>query len=592
MHRTLLFLSAAVLFFLQASADRHPVRNLRARYDARSGSIFVEWEPLPVTDRDGIQLRYKATTRTGSSSDWQVTRADRDSNNVRLAVEDLKNGDELMVQVKRDSSHAWGDPLVIAIAKRTQIGELVVDEADLLPPLNFTANVLGPSNVRLDWSPSPSAVSSSDGWSAEVVDSPLYYIVNVRQLTSVSGEDLLRQQIKVESTTFLLDNLVPGERYELTIRSAKSSEHVSSTAAIVEISMPKEDEFFEVGNLIISSRFKGDGKGVVNLTWEVPAKMAGKIVSYDVKYLPANLGNSGGRWSQILFSGDTPSALLYGLKSDTEYILKIKTILRNNVETESGEFRFRTPKVTVNPIGKVELIYSSETNDVRIQWILAPHIYINHVRGFDVYLTEDKEQPEDRWRYISLDTRDTQLSLDDLKSSTTYYVKVNVRNVDGTVLQSPSIYRFTTIDQVPPQRSLESRLPSSLGYRNVSPGRVSVTWSYPPSIAHNVAGTTIFYTDQNHEHIDRWQRIKIEDADQRSVVLVGLREATIYYIQIAPTLYSGELDFGAVQKFQLRTSESTGTESFADDDSDEPVPRSRWNSRSRLPSRSMKRRAT
>ena len=38
-----------------------------------------------------------------------------------------------------------------------------------------------------------------------------------------------------------------------------------------------EDELMEVGNLIVSSRFRPDGHGVVNLTWEVPTHLQGKI---------------------------------------------------------------------------------------------------------------------------------------------------------------------------------------------------------------------------------------------------------------------------------------------------------------------------
>lgn len=65
----------------------------------------------------------------------------------------------------------------------------------------------------------------------------------------------------------------------MTIRSATPSD-ISSTAAIVEISLPKEDEWFEVGNLIISSHFQRDGRGIVNLTWEVPPEMIGKIKGF------------------------------------------------------------------------------------------------------------------------------------------------------------------------------------------------------------------------------------------------------------------------------------------------------------------------
>lgn len=46
-------------------------------------------------------------------------------------------------------------------------------------------------------------------------------------------------QIKIEANSFTLGSLKPGERYELTIRSASSPERVSSTAAIVEITMPR-----------------------------------------------------------------------------------------------------------------------------------------------------------------------------------------------------------------------------------------------------------------------------------------------------------------------------------------------------------------
>ena len=59
--------------------------------------------------------------------------------------------------------------------------------------------------------------------------------------------------------------------------------------------------------------------------------------------------------------------------SDTEYVLKIKTYLNNNLETESGEFRFKTPKVMMDPISKVDVLYSSsEANAVRLQWVLEP----------------------------------------------------------------------------------------------------------------------------------------------------------------------------------------------------------------------------
>lgn len=57
--------------------------------------------------------------------------------------------------------------------------------------------------------------------------------------------------------------------------------------------------------------------------------------------------------------------------SNTEYVLKIRTVLQNDLETESGEFTFKTPKVPTNPINKVEIIYSSETTDVQVKWEIS-----------------------------------------------------------------------------------------------------------------------------------------------------------------------------------------------------------------------------
>uniref|UniRef100_A0A915DBN4 Fibronectin type-III domain-containing protein n=1 Tax=Ditylenchus dipsaci TaxID=166011 RepID=A0A915DBN4_9BILA len=477
-----------------AQINKPRVQNLRAKYDSRSDSILLEWDTEHSNQGADYLIRYKITS-TPEHGQWKFARGYRAANMAKLDATSLRNGDELLVQAKLDDPSAteWSDPLMISIAKRVQIGELVVDEADLLPPLNFTANVLDPKTVRLDWSVSPSTHTSAS------LSANVYYIVNVKQLTSDSGENLVNKQIKIEANNFLLGNLVPGERYEMTIRAATGPDHVSSTAAIVEISMPKEDEYFEVGNLIISSRFKADGRGVVNLTWEVPAALVGKIRSYDVQYAPSH--SSSGRWQQILFSGDSPTAILHDLRSDTEYVLKIKTILQNNVQTESGDFRFRTPKVAVNPLSKVDVIYSSETSAVRIQWILAPHISLNHVAGYD----------------------------------------------------APSIYRFTTIDSLPLNRQ-ESRLPNALAYRNVGPGRVVISWSYSSSITDSVAGAAIFYTDQVQDpNVERWQRVNVENTIQQSVVLIGLRENTVYAIQIVPVLYSGELDFPSAEKFQLKT---------------------------------------
>jgi hypothetical protein len=44
-----------------------------------------------------------------------------------------------------------------------------------------------------------------------------------------------------------------------------------------------------------------------------------------------------------------------------------------------------------------------------------------------------------------VDGRAPQLALDHLQAASTYFVRVDVRNTDGTVTRSNAVYRFTTL---------------------------------------------------------------------------------------------------------------------------------------------------
>ncbi|VDK47123.1 unnamed protein product [Anisakis simplex] len=515
----------------QQQQQQQAIRNLRARFDNQLDAIFVEWSSEGIADSVTYTVRYRLTNRQSDDSTWKYVRTT--DNQARLNLAELRNGDELQVQVKIERGAElvadWSQSLLITVTKRVLIGDVYVDDDDLLPPLDFTASILSPSSARLEWTPSKENVEG------------LYYIVNVKQLTSEIGGMLLRQQIKIEANNFALGNLMPGERYEMTIRTATSPERISSTAAIVEITMPREDEYFEVGNLVISSHFKSGGHGVVNLTWEVPSHIQRKIKSYDVQYSEAGSGH----WSRLQFSGQKPMATLTNLKSDTEYLLKIRTILQNDLATESGQFKFKTPEVVANPISKVDVIYSHEANLVRLQWILEPHIPTYLVSGYDVYLTEDKDLPDSEWRHIQIDNQEGSLSLPDLKTATTYYVRVNVRKLDGSVIRAPSIYRFRTM--------VEIREPNSLAYRNIGPGQVRVSWTYPNAISNSVTSSTVLYTDRNDLGMEYWSRVDVSDPQQHTVVLKNLRPSTRYFVKIIPQLDNDRFDSTAIETFEIKT---------------------------------------
>lgn len=149
----------------------------------------------------------------------------------------------------------WSKALRIAISKRS-LNDQLVDESNLLPPLNFKANILGQNRVQLEWNKSKNPLN--DGIE-------LYYIVNIRQLTINSGTSPLIQevlimctflikiffQLKVEGDNFIMDHLNEGELYEITIRSAKNPDNVSSAAAILELNLASSNLIY-----LISVKFK------------------------------------------------------------------------------------------------------------------------------------------------------------------------------------------------------------------------------------------------------------------------------------------------------------------------------------------------
>ncbi|EPB69104.1 hypothetical protein ANCCEY_11809 [Ancylostoma ceylanicum] len=115
---------------------------------------------------------------------------------------------------------------------------------------------------------------------------------------------------------------------------------------------------------------------------------------------------------------------------------------------------------------------------------LTRHIRTDQIAGYDVYVSDDKDRPDSQWRLVRLSNREAALALDNLQSSTEYFVRVNIRNKDGSVIRAPSIYRFKTIEK----NGSDEEKPegNSLAYRNIGPGQVEVSWTYPNDIVDSV----------------------------------------------------------------------------------------------------------
>ncbi|CAJ0947034.1 unnamed protein product, partial [Mesorhabditis belari] len=399
------------------------IEGLRSSYEPTDGSIRLEWKSRSHRADFPYLIRYRVV----GVGEWTYQRSR--GNSQKLQIPNLRNNEQVEVQVRTDerTNDHWSQSLLITFQKKLTLDGPLADDT-LIPPLDFKATIKDSRSVKLQWHPADQ-------------NPEIFYLVHVKQVTSKKGVSLHRQQIKTAATSFELGGLEAGARYELAVRSALP-ERISQTASVVEIKLPYDDEFFEIGNLMIASKFMSDGRGTVNLTWTVPHQMKHRITAYDVKYTEKNAN----RWRKVNFGGERPKATLHDLTGDTEYQLEIKTTLDNGHNSETTHFTFRTPRVETNPIEKVDVLFSHDVNTVQVQWILKEDMDLSQVIGYDVYLSDNKDAPAHTWQRMHVDNPEGSLAIPGLRSLSTYFVRIDVRTRDGKTVRSPPIYKFTTID--------------------------------------------------------------------------------------------------------------------------------------------------
>uniref|UniRef100_A0A0N5BRF5 Fibronectin type-III domain-containing protein n=1 Tax=Strongyloides papillosus TaxID=174720 RepID=A0A0N5BRF5_STREA len=542
----LLFLTTIIIFSTKSSYSHpfHPsnIKNLKARYDANEDVIYVEWE-VNENNINSFVIRYRyLSMNNNNGNQWKYIRNTETS--VKLHDNNYKNGHRIEVQVRSETNRNdivdWSKPLFIEITSKNPYNPLSNEEdndVELKPPTNLRYTVVSPSSLKIEWDP------------VYLENIKIYYIVILQQQSSHLGENnYQRQQIKIEATSFAIEHLTPGESYEITIRTAISSQQTSTMAAVLEINMPTEHEFFEIENVIISSRFYKSGHGFVNITWEIPQQMEDKVSAYHVQY---SLLNENNNFKQKIFRGDKPEIILDDLISNSEYKLTIKTILKNNLITESGEFLFSTPKVELDAMKKIDVIFSNNMDTVRLHWILADDIDKDNIEMYQIFYSVDKDLSLNKWNTISVPMNEENIKIDGLHENTVYYVRVRILTKDRKVLNSPTIYRFRTSDNY--SLKSEVRQSNTLSYRNIGPGAIILNWNFDENIKKNISGTTILYSKDRTLSYDRWGKKNLFNSQNTQILLDNLEQGSKYFIQIIPHFKIPINNHDYIQRIEIQT---------------------------------------
>ncbi|VDM60053.1 unnamed protein product [Angiostrongylus costaricensis] len=105
---------------------------------------------------DGHNVDFTVRYRLGrENSTWEYARTSQAQ--LLINLPEFKHGEELFVQVKAEQNGEiaddWGQELIVTLNKKVSIGGVLIDDDELVPPLDFTTHILGPSSVKLEWRP-------------------------------------------------------------------------------------------------------------------------------------------------------------------------------------------------------------------------------------------------------------------------------------------------------------------------------------------------------------------------------------------------------------------------------------------------------
>lgn len=77
-------------------------------------------------------------------------------------------------------------------------------------------------------------------------------------------------------------------------------------------------------------------------------------------------------------------------------------------------------------------------------YFIISFINKDDIEMYQIYYTMDKDLTFNRWNTINVPRDNENIKIDGLRENTVYYVRIRIYTKDRKILDSPTIYRFTT----------------------------------------------------------------------------------------------------------------------------------------------------
>ncbi|XP_078610680.1 tenascin-X-like isoform X3 [Branchiostoma floridae x Branchiostoma japonicum] len=445
-------------------------------------SLVVEWEASESDNVQGYIIYYQAETETSPSS------VETDPTTLQSTIRGLQPDTTYTVWVVTYSPDGTS-PNSPTVSIRT------LQEGAGLPgsPEGLRVRAVNPTTALLSWQ-EPSSGADFDGYR-------VYY------QRAEDPESVTTLNVRLSTTSYILENLQPGQKYQIWI-TAYSSRGISEVTQRIDLRMPQGS----LPGAPLNVRASSTEPTSIVIQWDSP-RSGGDVERYQIYYRSSEDSSV----SQIPVGGDEQTWTITGLQADLDYMVWIEAVNSAGSGPRTDVLNVQTPSEAPGEPENLQ-VESTELTSVTITWE-APTSG-GELEGYRIYYQRvGDDGMRSPTRVIGPDERS--FTLTGLEEDTDYRIYLVPFSSDRVGTSSPvlSVRTQSTPTPQPPGAPLSIRASA------VDSSSVRVTWRHPTR-GGAAAGYKVHYQVAGEPEA---VTVEVRPTD-RALMLSGLRPSTSYDI--------------------------------------------------------------
>ncbi|XP_068728210.1 receptor-type tyrosine-protein phosphatase delta-like [Montipora capricornis] len=487
-----------------------PPANVTGR-NTSSTSILVQWDQVPVADRNGVILTYTVTFKMALPDGSEQTR-NVTAPTINATLMSLNKYTNYSITVFASTSKGGGN-------KSAPIIVTTDEDTPSAPPSEVQGQNRSSTSIFVSWGEVPE--ENKNG----VILSYTVKYVELEDNEAPAQNQRPKPEVHVHvvpvpSRNITLRNLNEHTEYEITVAASTSKGLGDESKPSLKITTDQDKPNAPPEDL----REFNTSSTSIFLQWDPvrPADRNGDILSYTVTYRALPDG------PEQTLTAPTFHATLTGLNEYTNYSITVFASTIKGGGNISVPITVRTDEDKPNAPPANVTGYNTSSTSLFVQWDEVPAADQNGViLRYTVTYTELPNGPE---QIQNVTAPTTNASLTSLNEYTNYSITVFASTIKGDGNVSAPIIVITDEDR-------PNAPPANVTGRNVSSTSIFVQWNEVPATDQN--GVILSYTITFMALPNGSQQTHIVTAPTTTATLKGLNEYTNYSITVFASTIKG-----------------------------------------------------